>query len=85
MKNSKKLFSVGGIVLCLFLTFSILSIAFAATADTSSAGGNTKILVDKFVEAINNNDVDTYISLFTKDNQEEMMSYAKINGKDNNC
>lgn len=83
MKNSKKLFSIVGVVLCLFLTFSISSTVFVATIDTSSDVDNTKILVDKFVEAINNNDVDTYISLFTKDNQEEMMSFTKINGKDN--
>ena len=83
MKNSKKLFSLVGVVLCLSLMLSNSFPAFAATVDKNSDVGNTKILVKKFVEAINKNDLDTYISLFTQNNQEEMKSYIENNGEAN--
>ncbi len=81
MKNSKKYLILLVTVLCFILTFSISSIVFAATTDANSADSMT-LLVNKYVDAINNNDVDAYIALFTQDNQNEMTSYIKAYGKD---
>jgi len=85
MKNSKKLFSLVGVVLCLYLSLMLSNSfpVFTATVDKNSDVVNTKILVKKFVEAINKNDLDTYISLFTQNNQEEMKSYIENNGEAN--
>lgn len=82
MMKSKKVISRVGVLLCLLLAFTATTTVFAATTDIKPDTEDTMILVDQYVEAINTNDVDAYISLFTKDNQEEMMSFTEKNGKD---
>lgn len=78
MKKSKKLASLIMVVLCFVLLFSSPSVVFAATVDMNC---DETLLVSKYINAINNGDVDTYISLFTQDNQNEMISYINANGK----
>lgn len=89
MKNlicpTKKFFRIAVTSFILLLLFSFNCGALAAT-NTHTVGmqtGDPKNLVFEFIQAVNNNDIQAYISLFTNENQREMNKYIKEIGPNN--
>lgn len=78
MKKSKNLASLILLVVYLVIALSTPAAVSAANADVNL---DETLPVTNYVNAINSGDVDSYISLFTQDNQNEMLSYLNAYGK----
>lgn len=68
------------VVLCMFFTAAVVPYEKAAAKELEK--GTPQELVYEFAEAVNNRDIDRYVSLFASEIQEEMKKYLEENGKD---
>lgn len=81
MKISKISAKLVLLVLGSILAFSLPSTAYALSSN-DNLDGKIKPIINSYIDAINDKDIDNYIALFTQDNQIEMRSYLSEYGKE---
>ena len=64
------------VALLIVVLFGIHLDLYAAESETYSISN----LLQKYCDAINANDIDMYIQLFSSDNQDKMNKYVELNG-----